>query len=105
MKAIIFQSLLCVSLVAALILGFFHFRVLHSFFAASPEETIYYRFRQIGFIRSAIFCFWPTVLYGVVFFASRELALSRFGKLVLFVQLTYTAVVISEWIYVSRRSS
>ena len=104
MKAIILQSLLCVSLVAALILGFIHFWVLHYFFA-DPEATIFYRVRPVGFIRFAIFYFWPAVLYGVVFCASRAFALSRFGQLVLFVQLAYAVVVISEWIYVSRRSS
>ena len=104
MKAILLQSILCVSLVATLILGFIHFRVVHSYISADPEATIYYRVRAVGFIRFAIFCFWPAVLYGVVLCASRELAFSRFGQLVLFVQLAYTVVVISEWIYVSRRS-
>jgi len=96
------QFLLGISLAAALFLSVGSFRLLYLLSSNVPEETIYFHAPTSAVVRTVCVALWPCALYLLLLIFARPLAWSRFGRVVFAVLLVYIAILVGQWIYVSR---
>src|SRR4030095_11609462 len=102
MKPLLSYGLIVAASIAAAALGFRILRSIRLLAATNPEETVFFGWSFMSFLRWLLIAISPIILYGAGFALYPESVSSLIGKTGFCIQIVYVVVLIVGCVYVHR---